>query len=65
MSGKYDFLYEDKHQSFLQADSIVFTGHSHTCTKYPKQQVCNIFVYQKKKGRDEVDLQININYPTS
>ena len=31
------FLREDKHQSFLlQADSIVFTGHSQACPKYPK-----------------------------
>ena len=33
---KYDFLHEDKHQSILQAGSIVFTSHSQTCPKYPK-----------------------------
>ena len=32
---KYDFLHEDKYQSFLQASSIVFTGHSQACPKFP------------------------------
>ena len=30
---KFDFLHEDNHQSFLQARSTVFTGHSHACPK--------------------------------
>ena len=30
------FMHEDKHGSFLQAGSIVFTGRSQACTKYPK-----------------------------
>ena len=34
--GKYDFLHVDKHQSFLQAGIIVFTGHSLACPKNPK-----------------------------
>ena len=25
---EFDFLHEDKHQSFLQADTIFFVGHS-------------------------------------
>ena len=33
---KYDFLHEDKYQSFLQAGSIVITGHSQIYQKYPK-----------------------------
>ena len=31
-----DFLHEDKYQSFLQAGSIVITGHSQIYQKYPK-----------------------------
>ena len=31
-----DFLRKDKHQSFLQAGSMVFTGYSQACPKYQK-----------------------------
>ena len=48
MRDKYDFWQEDKHQSFLQAGGIVFTGHSQQYAKYPKQQVCNIFAISQK-----------------
>ena len=34
---KFVFLYEDKHQSFLKADTIAFDGPSQACLKYPKQ----------------------------
>ena len=27
-----------KHQSFVQADNIVFFGHSQSCPKYPKKR---------------------------
>ena len=36
MRNKYDFLREEKHQSFLQVGSIVFTGHSQVCPTYQK-----------------------------
>ena len=36
MKDKFDFLHEHKHQSFQQADVIVFGGHSQACPKYPK-----------------------------
>ena len=52
---KYDFLHEDKYQSFLQDGSIVFTYYSQACPKHPKQQVCNICRISHKKRRDEVD----------
>ena len=45
---KCDFLHEDKHQTFLQAGSIVFTVHSQVCSNYPKQQICNIFAISQK-----------------
>ena len=35
MRDKYDFLHEEN-QSFLQAESVIFTGHSQMCLKYPK-----------------------------
>ena len=30
------FLHEDKHQSFVQAGTIAFTGHNQACPEYPK-----------------------------
>ena len=33
---KYDFLQEDKNQSFLQTGSIIFAGFSQACLKYPR-----------------------------
>ena len=48
-------MHEDKLQSFLEADTIVFGGHSQVCPKYPKQQVFEISLqYFKKEGRHEV-----------
>ena len=38
-----------KHQSFVQADNIVFTGHGQSCPKYPKQHVYNIVAIISKK----------------
>ena len=47
---------EDKNHSFLEAGTIVFSGHSQACLKYPKQQVFAIFLrYLKKEVRHEVD----------
>ena len=42
--NKFNFLHEDKNQSFFQADTIVYGGHNQTCPKYPKQQVFAIFL---------------------
>ena len=53
---KFNFLHEDKHQSFLETDIIVFGGHSQTCPKYPKQQFfATCLQYLKKERRHEVD----------
>ena len=39
-----NILHEDKNQSFLEADTIVFGGHNQTWPKYPKQQVFALFL---------------------
>ena len=39
-----NILHEDKNQSFLEADTIVFGGHNQTCPKYSKQQVFALFL---------------------
>ena len=41
---KFNFLHEDKNQSFLEADTIVFDGHNYACPKFQKQQVFAIFL---------------------
>ena len=41
---KFNFLHEDKNQSFLEADTTVFGGHNRACPKYPKQLFFAIFL---------------------
>ena len=53
---------EDKHQSFLQTDTIVFGGHSRTCPKYQKktslQYLCNI---SRNKGGMKLIFCMQVN----
>ena len=55
-----DFLPADKHESFLQVDSITFGVLSQTCPKYPKQlvQYCNI---SRKTSRMKLMFCLQIN----
>ena len=51
---KFNFLHEDKNQSFLEAGTIAFGGHKQAYPKYPKQQDVAIFLqYLNKEGRHE------------
>ena len=52
MRDKYDFLHEDKHQSFLQSDSIVFNGHSQGTQN--SKFVLSLH-YLKKERRNDID----------
>ena len=36
MSDEVDFLHADKHESFLQIDTMIFGGDSEALTKFPK-----------------------------
>ena len=46
-----DFMHADKHQIFLQVETISFVGHGQSCPKYPKYQVCKIFaICQESQG---------------
>ena len=47
-----DFLHFDKHQTFLQVDSIVFAGRGQARLKYPEYFAISL-QYIKKEGRDE------------
>ena len=51
MGDKVDFLPANEHNSSLQDDSITLGVRIHTCPKYQKQQVYNIFV--KSQGKCE------------
>ena len=56
VSYQIDFVHADKHVSFLQSDVIIFDGDGQAFSKFPKQQVCNVFtISQKKKKEAEVD----------
>ena len=48
MVNQVDFLPADKHESFLQVDSITLSLHSQACPKYPKQ-VYNVFGISQRK----------------
>ena len=44
----------DKHQSFLQVDTIILDGFGQACPKYPDKSVISLR-YFKKEVRNEVD----------
>ena len=52
MGDEVDFLPADKHESFLEYDSVSLSVGSQACPKYPKQQICNIFAtsHRKREG---------------
>ena len=49
--AEVDFLPANKNKSFLQVDGITLGVGSQACSKYPKQQVYNIFAISQ--GRRE------------
>ena len=57
VKDKFDFLYADKDQRFLQPGSIVFGGHSHACPKYVNNNFAKLLQYLKKEMRDEFSLE--------
>ena len=42
VSDEVDFLQVDKHESFLQIDTMIYDGDGQAFPKFPKLQVCNI-----------------------
>ena len=44
-----DFLHADKHESFLQVDSITYSVRNQAYPKYSKQQVDNVFTISQGK----------------
>ena len=52
-SGEVHFWNADKHQSFLQIDTITFGVHSKAYRKYPKNKLVISFQYLKENVKDE------------
>ena len=59
---KFNVLLEEKHQTFLEADTIAFGVHNQACPKYPKQQLFAIFCnISRKKGDMKLIFCMEIN----
>ena len=43
VSDEVNFLHADKHESFLQVDTMIFDGDGQAFPKFPKLQVYNVF----------------------
>ena len=50
MGDEVDFLPANKHETFLQIDSITLGVHSQACPRYPIQQTFNIFAISQGKS---------------
>ena len=50
VSGGADFLHADKHESFLQIDTMNVDGNGQSFPKSPKWQVCNMSLQYLKKS---------------
>ena len=56
MIDEVDILHADKHESFLQIETMIFDGDGYAFSKFPKKQVYNIFTISwKEEVRDELD----------
>ena len=55
LRDQVDFLFADKHQSFLQVSALASGGCGQACPKHPKYQVCNIFVIFQETVTDKYD----------
>ena len=47
---KFDFLPADKHESYLQIDTLIFDGDGQVFPMFPKQQVCNVLAISQKRS---------------
>ena len=52
MGDEVDFLPADRHESFLQVDSITLGVRSQACPNNPKQQVYNVFAISQGKRQE-------------
>ena len=48
MRDKVDILHADKHEGFLQIDTMIFSGDGQAFPKFSKYRVCNAFTISKK-----------------
>ena len=64
VSDEADLLHAYKHERFLQIDIMIFDRDGQAFSKFPKYQVCNVFIINILKKKLEMKLifcmQINI-----
>ena len=61
MSDQVDFLFVDKHQSFVHDVTIAYGVRGQVCPKYQKWQVSNIFVIVQKRGEGKIVFCMKMN----
>ena len=49
MSNKVNFWQTDKHETFWQADTMIFDVNDQAFPEFPNQPVCNVFTISQKK----------------
>ena len=50
VSDGVDFLHAAKHESFLQIDTMISMGDRQAFPKFPKWQVCSVFIIPQKRS---------------
>ena len=55
MSDEVDFLHADKHESYLQIDTMIFGGDDQELPKFQNSKFAMSLPYLKREVRDEVD----------
>ena len=55
MGDEVDFLHADKHERFLQINTIIFDGSGQAFPKFPNSKFAMFLQNIKRKVRDEVD----------
>ena len=65
MKDEVDFLPPDKHQRFLQIDTIIFSVCGQACPNYSKKQIWCFFAIKKevKEVRNEVSDEVDFLHP--
>ena len=58
-------LLADKHESFLQVDTMIFDGDGQAFPKFPKWQVSNVFPISLKKLKMNLIFCMQVNVKVS
>ena len=50
VNDEVNLLLADKHESFLQIDTIIFDGDGQAFPKFPKLHLCKVFTRSQKRS---------------